>query len=161
RPMTERSGRTAVPSLPQADDPALRERRAYELSLARTAYNYTTSYLPPAPLAAQVPAHEKFSLAYKEKVAPVLLELTENLKQVVVSRFEAELKSDLPQMPMPWMSQLVQALAAAEKQFSGISELNPIRDLEALRAVARAFSGAPAELQEAFSKMALVPGQLE
>ena len=44
-----------VPSLPQSDDAATGARRKYELSLARTAYNYTTSHLYPAPLSAQVP----------------------------------------------------------------------------------------------------------
>jgi arachidonate 15-lipoxygenase len=149
------------PSLPQTDDAQRSERRRYELSLARTAYNYTTSYLSPAPLAAQVPDHERFSLAYKAKVAPVLLEVGSNLKKVLIARFGAEIKSDLPVMPMPWMTELARALEEAEKQFSGVSGLNPIRDLEAIRNIMRALGEAPKELQEAAGKLAVVPGQVE
>ena len=94
--MLSSSAPGSLPSLPQKDDEKRSKHRAYELSLARTRYNYTTSYLYPAPLAAQVPDSEKFTLAYKAKVAPVLLEVAENLKSVLVARFEAQLNADLP-----------------------------------------------------------------
>jgi arachidonate 15-lipoxygenase len=76
-----------LPSLPQRDDLKTAEKRKFELSLARTAYNYTTSYLYPAPLSAQVPKGEKFSIAYEAKVAPVLIEVAANLKKVVLTFF--------------------------------------------------------------------------
>jgi arachidonate 15-lipoxygenase len=159
--MSEIAGGASVPSLPQNDDPARSERRRYELSLARTAYNYTTSYLAPAPLAAQVPDAERFSLAYEAKVAPVLIEVASNLKRVLVARFEAALRSDLPAMPMPWMTELKRAVEEAEKQFSGLSGLNPIRDIEAIRSITRALGGAPKEIQEAAGKLAEIPKQIE
>jgi len=158
--MPENAG-PSRPSLPQADDAQTSERRRYELSLARTAYNYTTSYLPPAPLAAQVPDDEKFSLAYKAKVAPVLLEVASNLKKVLIARFEDEIKSDLPALPMPWMTELERALEEAEKQFSGLSKLNPIGDLDAIRNIMRALGGAPKEIQQAVGKLAEIPRQVE
>lgn len=159
--MPDSSGRNSLPSLPQADDEARRTQRQYELSLARTAYNYTTSYLYPAPLAAQVPASERFTLAYKAKVAPVLIEVAANLRQVLVQRFEDQLKSDLPTMPMPWMVTLERAIQEAEKQFKGFSIANPIGDLEALRNVMRALHGVPKELGEAAHKLSKMPRQLE
>lgn len=155
------TGRERRPSLPQRDDAAASERRRYELSLARTAYNYTTSYLPPAPLAAQVPDGERFSLAYKAKVAPVLIEVASNLERVLVRKFEDHLKADLPQMPMPWMVELKRALEEAEQQFSGLSGLNPLRDIQAIRNVMKALRGAPPELQEAIAKLADIPKQIE
>jgi len=159
--MSDTPRREPLPSLPQSDDDDAREDRAYQLSLARTAYNYTTSYLSPAPLAAEVPSDEKFSLAYKAKVAPVLIEVADNLRRVLMARFEAELKSDLPAMPMPWMVDLEKALAAAEKQFSGASAINPIKDLAALRAVMSAMREAPAQLGDSFKKLSEIPQHLE
>jgi arachidonate 15-lipoxygenase len=149
-----------LPSLPQADDASRRERRAYELSLARTAYNYTTSYLHPAPLAAQVPDEERFSLAYKAKVAPVLIEVAENLKQVVERRFEERLRADLPKLPMPWMVDVQQAVERAERQLSGVSALNPLRDIEAVRDVVRALHDAPEQLEQAARKLSEIPHHL-
>lgn len=159
--MADSTGREPLPSLPQADDAERSARRKFELSLARTAYNYTTSYLHPAPLAAQVPDDEKFSLAYKAKVAPVLIEVAANLKQVVLRRFEEHLKADLPKLPMPWMVALAHALEAADKQFSGASVLNPIRDVEAVRNVMHALRGAPEQLGEAVHKLSEIPQHLE
>ena len=89
--MADSAGLPSLPSLPQRDDAATSARRKYELSLARTAYNYTTSYLYPAPLSAQVPKGEKFSIAYEAKVAPILIEVAANLKRVLVKLFEREL----------------------------------------------------------------------
>lgn len=159
--MPDNAGRDLLPSLPQTDDETKSARRKYELSLARTAYNYTTSYLFPAPLAAQVPDGEKFSLAYKAKVAPVLRDVASNLKQVLVRRFEEQLRSELPQMPMPWMVELERAVLEAEEQFGGLSMLNPIRDIEAVRNVVRALHGAPNQLGEAAHKLSEIPRQLE
>jgi arachidonate 15-lipoxygenase len=159
--MPDTARRDPLPSLPQGDDDAERRERAYQLSLARTAYNYPTSYLSPAPLCAEVPSDEKCSLAYEAKVAPVLIEVADNLRRVLMARFEAELKSDLPELPMPWMVDLEKALEAAEKQLSGASALNPIKDLEALRAVMTALREAPAQVGESFAKLSEIPQHLQ
>ncbi len=149
-----------VPSLPQKDDAATAERRKYELSLARTAYNYTTSYLYPAPLSAQVPKNEKFSVAYEAKVAPVLIEVAANLKKVVLRLFERQLRSELPPEPMPWMVEMKEAMEEAEKQFSGISGLNPLKDIEAIRRVVRALHHAPPQLSAAYKEVSQIPPQI-
>ena len=51
--MADGAGPKFLPSLPQNDDEKRSKRRRLELSIARTRYNYTNSYLYPAPLAAQ------------------------------------------------------------------------------------------------------------
>lgn len=159
--MLSSSASNSLPSLPQKDDEKRSKHRAYELSLARTRYNYTTSYLYPAPLAAQVPDSEKFTLAYKAKVAPVLLEIAENLKTVLVARFEAQLKADLPPIPMPWMVALRAAVDDAEKQFSGLSGLNIPGDLSAIHAIFAALHDAPPDLAETYKKLAEIPRLVE
>ncbi len=151
----------SVPSLPQKDDEKRAKHRAYELTLARTRYNYTTSYLYPAPLAAQVPDSEKFTLAYKAKVAPVLIEVAENLKAVLVARFDAQLRSDLPTMPMPWMVELQKAIDDAKKQFSGLNPLNIPGDLAAIVRIFEALHDGPPELAESYQKLAQIPELVE
>lgn len=158
--MADSAGLPSLPSLPQRDDAATSARRKYELSLARTAYNYTTSYLYPAPLSAQVPKGEKFSIAYEAKVAPILIEVAANLKRVIVKLFERELRSDLPKMPMPWMVEMKEAMEEAEKQFSGISGLNPLRDIEAIRRVVKALHDAPPQLSAAYREVSEVAPQV-
>ena len=152
---------SSLPSLPQRDDGKRARHRSYELSLARTRYNYTTSYLYPAPLAAQVPDSEKFTLAYKAKVAPVLIEVADNLKRVLVARFEAQLRSDLPAMPMPWMVALQAAIDAAKKQFSGLNPLNVPGDLAAIVRIFESLEGGPPELADAYKKVSEIPPLVE
>jgi arachidonate 15-lipoxygenase len=159
--MLSSSASGSVPSLPQKDDEKRSKHRAYELSLARTRYNYTTSYLYPAPLAAQVPDSEKFTLAYKAKVAPVLLEVANNLRQVLVARFEAQLNADLPPMPMPWMVALRAAIDEAEKQFSGLNAVNIPGDISAIHAIFAALHDAPPDLAETYKKLAEIPRLVE
>ncbi len=158
--MADTAGAPLLPSLPQKDDAAAGATRAYQLSLARTAYNYTTSYLYPAPLSAQVPPGEKFSIAYEAKVAPVLIEVAANLKAVLLKLFERELKSDLPPMPMPWMVEMKEALDEAEKQFSGLSGLNPLKDIQVVHKVVKALHDAPAQLSAAYKEVSQIPPQL-
>jgi arachidonate 15-lipoxygenase len=154
-------GSSSLPSLPQKDDEKRARHRSYELSLARTRYNYTTSYLYPAPLAAQVPDSERFTLAYKAKVAPVLLEVANNLKKVLIERFEAQLRSDLPPMPMPWMVELRVAIDDAEKQFAGLNPLNIPGDLAAIHRIFEALHDGPPELVDTYKKLAEIPTLVE
>jgi arachidonate 15-lipoxygenase len=78
------SPRNPILSLPQHDDEATQQTRAFNLSKARTAYNYMHSYLPPLAMSANVPSREKLSLSYKVKVAKVALEIAENFKQAIL-----------------------------------------------------------------------------
>ncbi len=155
--MPDTGSKSTVPSLPQRDDADTAAHRAYELSLARTRYNYTTSYLYPAPLAAQVPAEEKFSFAYEAKVAPVLLEVAANLKKVLMKRFEDHLRSDLPKMPMPWMVDMKAALEDADKQFSGF---HPFKDIQAIHKIVKALHEAPEEMKAAYRGVSEIPAHI-
>jgi len=59
---------TDIPSLPQHVDHSAKEARAFQLSMAKTTYNYMFSYLEPIPMSADVPKGEKFTLDYEAKV---------------------------------------------------------------------------------------------
>ena len=47
-----------MPSLPQAVSTTAIEQRQFQLSLARTTYNYMRSYLEPLPMTADLPKGE-------------------------------------------------------------------------------------------------------
>src|SRR5262245_24455289 len=47
-----------LPTLPQQDSAAAREQREFQLSLARTNYNYMHSYMEGVPLSADIPDGE-------------------------------------------------------------------------------------------------------
>jgi arachidonate 15-lipoxygenase len=155
--MSDTGSNSPAPSLPQKDDTDAAVRRAYELSLARTRYNYTTSYLYPAPLAAQVPAEEKFSVAYEAKVAPVLAEVAANLKKVLVQRFGDHLRSDLPKMPMPWMVDMEAALEEAQKLLSGF---HPFKDIQVIHKIVKALHEAPEEMKKAYRGVSEIPAHI-
>jgi len=84
-----------IPSLPQHDSLEGKEQREFQLSIARTKYNYMTSYLEGVPLSADVPKGEEFSLKYTEGVLKVVLRLTENFKSNVLQLLEKELIGDV------------------------------------------------------------------
>lgn len=88
------SNKMLLPSLPQHDSAEIKENRTFQLSLARTKYNYMTSYLEDVPLSADVPQGEEFSLEYKASVLPVFFRLGENFKKNVIELLEKELKGD-------------------------------------------------------------------
>ena len=85
-----------LPSLPQHDSPEAQQQRQFQLSLARTEYNYMRSYLEAVPFSADLPAAEKFSLDYEAQVLTVFLTLADNFKSVVMRLLRRELESDLP-----------------------------------------------------------------
>jgi len=129
------------PSLPQHASPAEREQRQFQLSLARTDYNYMQSYLEGVPLSADLPKAEAFTLDYEAKVVPVLLALGENFKSVVVALLERELRSDLP-------GDAIQRVRDAyEKLDKEFSLLHPKRDAEDLRAFFEALAALPKALE--------------
>ena len=53
--MSSASSRTALPTLPQQDSPDAQQARAFQLSMARTDYNYMLSYMDSVPLSADLP----------------------------------------------------------------------------------------------------------
>src|SRR5690349_12211696 len=87
---------TPLPTLPQQATPEQRQQREFQLTLARTNYNYMRSYLEAVPMSADLPPGEGFSLDFEAQVIKVFVPLGENFKAAVMMLLERELKSDLP-----------------------------------------------------------------
>jgi arachidonate 15-lipoxygenase len=87
---------STLPSLPQHATPAEREAREFQLSLARTEYNYMRSYLEGVPMSADLPDGEKFSLDFGAQVLKVLHVMLKNFTDVVMLLLRRELESDMP-----------------------------------------------------------------
>ncbi len=130
-----------IPSLPQHHDAESRKARAFQLSLARTQYNYMQSYLEGVPLSADLPDAEKFSLDYEAQVVQVFLALTDNFKRVVMMLLERELLADVP------TDALRRVEAAYEKLTKDFSILRPLRDMEELKEFYEALAALPAALE--------------
>jgi arachidonate 15-lipoxygenase len=130
-----------VPTLPQHDTPEQRAQRAFQLSLARTDYNYMRSYLEAVPMSADLPPGEKFSLDFEAQVIKVFVPLGENFKAAVMMLLERELRSDLPTQA------LADVRAAYEKLSKEFSLLHPERDAKDLEAFLKALAEVPAALE--------------
>lgn len=85
---------TALPTLPQNNTKAEQEQRLFDLSLARTDYNYMFSYMEPLPLAASVPKSEEFTPDYFVKVLKEFWNLADNFVDVVGDLLQKELADD-------------------------------------------------------------------
>ncbi len=85
-----------LPCLPQHASPKQLAKRQFQLSKARTDYNYMLTYIEPVPFSANVPKVEKFSPDYRALVAKVIAPMVENFKQVVLKLYSVQLAHDLP-----------------------------------------------------------------
>ena len=130
-----------IPSLPQQLDAEARKARAFQLSIARTQYNYMQSYLEGVPLSADLPEAEKFSPAYEAQVVEVFLALTDNFKRVVMMLLERELLADVPTAALRRVEE------AYEKLSKDFSLLHPLRDLKELKEFGDALAALPAALE--------------
>lgn len=85
------------PRLPSQGTEAQRQARAFQLSLARTAYNYVRSYpdLDAVPLCAGVPAGEEFSAPYSALVLQTSAQIAENYLAAAIPIIESELAKDV------------------------------------------------------------------
>jgi len=128
-------------SLPQTMTAALREQREFQLSLARTSYNYMRTYLEPMPLSADLPKGEEFSIAYEAKVLQAFLPIAENFKKVVMRLLTEELEGDLP------TQELEQIQAAHEKLVKELSISHPEKDLANLKGFVDSLAGLPKSLE--------------
>jgi arachidonate 15-lipoxygenase len=149
--MTTTQTASAVPTLPQQDGEALRAQRAFQLSFARTDYNYMRSYLDSVPMSADLPGAERFSLDYVAQVLKVFAPMLENFKRVVGMLLERELKGDLP-------TQALADVRAAWARFDhDFSLLHPVRDAKELHALLKAL----AELPPALERVLEIPKDVE
>ena len=130
-----------LPSLPQKGTPAQNQQRQFDLSLARTEYNYMRSYLEGVPMAAGLPKGEKFSVDFEAKVLAVFLPLADNFKTVVLGLLKREIESDLPNGVFEAVEQAFETLV---KDFS---LLHPKRDLEQWQAFLASLAAVPKALQ--------------
>lgn len=137
------------PALPQTVEGDEQERRAFELAVAKTNYNYMYSYLPGVPLSANCPDNEAFSLAYKASVAPPLAELGENFLEVVIERLEADIMGHLyPEEGREIIRNLIAKIENMRDQLEGISKLNVVADIESVVEVVEALAKIPPELEK-------------
>lgn len=123
----------STPRLPQAiSSREVRDQRAFQLSLARTAYNYVRSYphLESVPLSASVPPAEGFSAQYGLILARVLAELSRNFLAGARLILERELASDSPRAD-------IEAISAALKSLDGLNWFEPEKDYAILKAFVR------------------------
>ena len=150
-----------IPTIP--NDPNLtdedRKQRQFEISLAKTAYNYTLSYLPPVPLSADQPKGEGFSAEYISHLIKPFTVLTENFLAVVTQRLEAELTGDLGGFNQ--INEVEQALEEVKKQLSGFSILNVKEDIEAFENLGNALTQLPNVIKNLISGIEQVPKDLE
>ena len=132
----------SIPCLPQNATPTEQNQRQFDLSLARTDYNYMRSYLEGVPMSADLPKGEKFSLDFEAKVIEVFLPLANNFKTVVLTLLKREIDSDLPNG----------AFEDVEKSFETLmtdfSLLHPKRDLQELKAFLASLAAIPKALQD-------------
>jgi arachidonate 15-lipoxygenase len=132
---------TPIPSLPQHATAEQRRQRQFQLSLARTEYNYMRSYLEAVPMSAGLPAGEGFSLDFEAQVIKVFIPLGENFKAAVMMLLERELASDLP------TQQLEDVRRAYDKLQKEFSIFHPERDAKDVEAFLAALSEVPAALE--------------
>lgn len=134
---------TTLPSLPQHDSLELNEQRKFQLSIARTKYNYMTSYLEGVPLSADVPKGEEFSLKYTEGVLLVVLRLTENFKKNVLQLLEKEFIGDVDS---DIFKEIQESYARLEKE---MSIFHPEQDNKNLKSFMHSLSKLPVALEGA------------
>ena len=132
---------STTPTLPQQVSPAARQARAFQLSLARTEYNYMRSYLEAVPMSADLPDAEKFSLDFEAQVVKVFKPLAENFKNAVEFLLRRELANDLP------TDALKRVHDAYEKLREDFSLLHPKRDIEELKAFLESLAALPKALE--------------
>ncbi|MBU2870867.1 lipoxygenase family protein [Colwellia sp. E2M01] len=132
-----------LPSLPQHDNAEVKSTREFQLSLARTKYNYMTSYLEGVPLSADVPVGEEFSLKYKEGVLLVFFQLAENFKTNVIELLEKELNGDIDS---DIFTDIEQSYIKLEKE---MSVFHPDKDLKNLKNFMYSLSKLPTALEDA------------
>jgi arachidonate 15-lipoxygenase len=136
----------AIPSLPQGLNAEQKAKRAFDLSIAKTNYNYMFSYMEPLSLAASVPKGEGFTLEYEAKVVKVFLPLLGNFTGVVIALLEKEIKGDLPGETMDSIKAVE---AAYEKLKDDVGSFNFVREFKELVDLMQALVEAPKDIEKA------------
>ncbi len=148
--LTTNATPTQQPTLPQQDDAAARKQRAFDLSLARTNYNYMLSYLDGVPISADLPKGEEFTPAYEMKVFEVFELLADNFKNAVMLLLKRQLESDLPTETLQRVKQTYEQL---KQDFSLLHLKREAQEFDA-------FLKALSELPEALEAVMRLPADL-
>ncbi len=133
---------TSLPSLPQDDTAEGQKNRAFQLSVAKTKYNYMSSYLEGVPLSADVPKGEEFSLEYKAGVLPVFLALADNFKNNVIELLEKELKGDLDE-------DIFKEIEASYKNLEHLSIIHLQDDVKYIKTFIKSLAKLPIAIEDA------------
>lgn len=152
--MRTKSSSPSVPRLPPIDprpDAKEHEHREFQLSLARTAYNYVRSYpnLESVPLSAGVPAAEAFTVDYNLLVARTIAQLSENFLEALSELVRSELNADSP------VAEVQRLLKVYEETIPNLSAGHPIKDVELLRTFLEKLSRSVPVLVESMTNLPL------
>ena len=147
----------SIPALPQNLSAAEQAKRAFDLSLAKTNYNYMFSYMEPLSMAASVPQGEGFSIEYEAKVVKVFLPLLGNFTEVIICLLEKEIESDLPGETM----ESIKAVEAAyEKLKEDMGSLNFVKEFKELVDLLQALIAVPKDVEKAIKGVERLPKDL-
>ncbi len=149
-----------IPTLPQSDSAEQQKQRAFDLSLAKTSYNYMFSYLEPIPISADLPKGEGFNLAYEAKVLKVFLPLVENFKNVVINLLKKELIDDLPTHALSSVKAVEEAYEQLKKDKESSNPLKIITEIKDIKELLHALSKVPKELENAIKGLSRLPEDL-
>ncbi|KIG12340.1 Arachidonate 15-lipoxygenase precursor [Enhygromyxa salina] len=146
-----------LPSLPQTNSKADKLERAFQVRVARTSYNYTTSYpnLDPMPISADVPKGESFSAAYDEKILGVFHALVDNFIAVVEDFISKEVADELNAGIGAGLSEFRTMLAAFEDKKFGV---HVVEEMEDVRALLRSAGSIIDGVEHALLGLAKLPG---
>jgi arachidonate 15-lipoxygenase len=91
-------GRTQnkVPTLPQTVAPQELAKRKFDLSLKRTAYNYTNTYFDGVSVSGNLPPGEEYDDHFKSRIFETALIITENFKNVVLRLLKENMANHMP-----------------------------------------------------------------
>lgn len=131
-----------LPSLPQDDTAEGKAQRAFQLSVAKTKYNYMSSYLEGVPLSADVPKGEEFSLEYKAGILPVFLALADNFKNNVLELLEKELRGDID-------NDIFQEIKASYEKLQQMSAFHLDKDIQELKGFIKSLTKLPVAIDDA------------
>jgi arachidonate 15-lipoxygenase len=132
----------SLPSLPQDDTAEAKAERAFQLSVAKTKYNYMSSYLEGVPLSADVPKGEEFSLEYKAGVLQVFLALADNFKNNVIELLEKELRDDID-------NDIFQEIKASYEKLQHMSAFHLKEDIQGLKDFIKSLTKLPVAIDDA------------
>ena len=149
------------PTLPQHADPIAQKERAFEISVAKTSYNYMFSYIEPLSIGAGVPKSEKFTMEYEVKVLEVFIPLMENFFSVLVNLLEKEIISDLPSGLMKAIGEVNVTFEDLQKRHKSHNPFNLVKDIEEIKELLAALVVLPNEIDNAVKGLEHIPKDIK